>query len=138
MIKSFLICDSNGIPFFSQGFNINNNKDYAPLFSGFISTISTIGRELFNEEIATINFGIEASSPSKIMILSRDFYGLDKKIFFIFLCEDEIDYRKVNQFISYILVEARNLLKNFTNFPPEKLQSKISRIIDTVKLFDIE
>jgi len=136
MIKSFLICDSNGIPFYSKKIDMSIDDHYASLFSGLISAISIVGKKLFNEEIATINFGI--NSRAKIMILSRDFYGMSKKIFFIFLCEDEINHNKINRFITNILIEARVLLKNYFPYHQNELEKKVSRIIKSIGLFDIE
>ena len=94
MIKSILICDSRGYAFYSRIFDKNLTGYDSTLFSGFISAIGTIGRELFKEEIATISFGYDSNAPN-IVVLSKDFFGTDKRIYFVFLTQGDIDLQKV-------------------------------------------
>jgi len=128
MIKAFLICDSNGIPFYSKIFD--SRIDYEPsIFSGLISAISTIGKTIFKEELATINFGIKSNAT--IIILYRDFYGIEKKIIFVFLAEGTIDHNKIRQFTSHILIETKVYLKNFDHKLNNGFEKKIEKIIDS-------
>lgn len=133
MIRSLLICNNSGFPFYA---NLESNSDYDPsLFSGLISAISMLGKELFQEEIATINFGV--NSKSSIVILSRDFFGSDKKIFFVFLCENGIDHKKIKQFTSLVLMETKNSLKIDSPVDDEATTKKIDKIVKSTGILEL-
>jgi len=130
-IKSFLICNSDGLPFYSKKID-QNFEDYDPhLFSGWISAISIIGKKLFHEEIATLSFGI--NKKASIVILPREFFGFDKVIFFVFLCENEIDHKKLRQLCTNILIEAKGYLKTVPLQSDERFKLKIDKVVDSMK-----
>ena len=131
MIKSFLICNSDGLPFYSKVID-KNFKDYDPhLFSGWISAISIIGKKLFQEEIATLSFGI--NKKASIVILPREFFGFDKVIFFVFLSENEIDHKKLRQLCTNILIEAKEYLKTVPLESDQRFKMKIDKVVDSMK-----
>ena len=70
MIKSLLICDSQGFPFYSKTFDPKFPIIDDLLLSGLISAIETIGKALFNEEIATVSFG-EGKSKKFLSIVTK-------------------------------------------------------------------
>lgn len=127
MIKSILICDSRGYAFYSRIFDKNLTGYDSILFSGFISAIGTIGRELFKEEIATISFGYDSNAPN-IVVLSKDFFGTDKRIYFVFLTQGDIDLKKVKDVCTNIYINNKDSLKNSKINKP--LQETIDKIID--------
>ena len=127
MIKSILICDSRGYAFYSRVFDKNLKGYDSTLFSGFISAIGKIGRELFKEEIATISFGYDSNSPN-IVVLSKDFFETDKRIYFVFLTQGDIDLKKVKNVCTNIYINNKDSLKNSKITKP--LQEKIDKIID--------
>ena len=131
MIKSFLICNSDGLPFYSKKID-QNFKDYDPhLFSGWISAISIIGKKLFQEEIATLSFGI--NKKASIVILPREFFGFDKVIFFVFLIQDEIDHKQLRQLCTNILIESKEYLKTVPLQSDERFKLKIDKVVDSMK-----
>ena len=127
MIKSMLICDSRGYAFYSRVFDKELKVYDSALFSGFISAIGTIGRELFKEEIATISFGYNANAPN-IIVLSKDFFGTDKRIYFVFVTQGDIDLKKVKDVCTNIYINNKDALKNSKINKP--LQEKIDKIVE--------
>ncbi len=122
-----LICDSRGYAFYSWIFD-KKLLDYdSTLFSGFISAIGTIGRELFKEEIATISFGYNSNAPN-IVVLSKDFFGTDKRIYFVFLTQGDIDLKKVKDVRTNIYINNKESLKHSKINKP--LQEKIDKIVE--------
>jgi len=127
MIKSILICDSRGYAFYSRILDEQIPNYDSALLSGFISAIGTIGRELFKEEIATISFGYQKDAPS-IIVLSKDFFGTEKRIYFVFLIQGEIDLKKIKKVSTNIYIQNKDALKNSKiNFPQ---QEKIDKIVE--------
>lgn len=127
MIKSILICDSRGYAFYSRILDKKLNQYDSALFSGFISAIGTIGRELFNEEIATISFGYDENSPN-IIVLSKDFYGTEKKIYFVFLTQGKIDLKPIREICTNIYIHNKDELKK--SVANNALKDKIDKIIN--------
>ena len=125
--KLQILIDRGGYAFYSRIFD-KNLKDYdSSLFSGFISAIGTIGRELFKEEIATISFGYNSNDPS-IVVLSKDVFGTDKRIYFVFLTQGDIDLKKVKDVCTNIYIQNKQSLK--TSKINKPLQEKIDKIVD--------
>lgn len=129
MILTFLICDSTGFSFYSRNFNDNSNKIEPALLSGLISAMGTVGRKLFNEEIATISFGENAKNS--ITIISKEIFGSDISIYFVFLTEGDFDVKRLRGLCTHIWIETKSVLKN-----PDALMknpaiiSKIDRLVD--------
>lgn len=127
MIKSLLICDSRGYAFYSKIFDKDLESYDSALFSGFISAIGTLGRELFKEEIATISFGYNENSPN-IIVLSKDFYGTDKRIYFVFLTQGKIDLKPIREVCTNIYINNKEELKK--SMVNNALKDKIDKIVN--------
>lgn len=127
MIKSLLICDSRGYAFYSKIFDKDLESYDSALFSGFISAIGTLGRELFKEEIATISFGYNEHSPN-IIVLSKDFYGTDKRIYFVFLTQGKIDLKPVREVCTNIYIHNKEELKK--SMVNNALRDRIDKIVN--------
>ena len=127
MIITFNICDSTGFSFYSRNFKNEEDKMDPVLLSGLISAIGTVGKKLFNEEIATIAFGENAKNS--ITIISKEIFGEGKSIYFVFLTKGEADIKKLRALCTNIFIETKNVLKH-----PDQINNstidKIDRIID--------
>jgi len=126
MIKSFLVCDSIGYPFYSKRTNSSIQEFEPEILSGLLSAISTIGKNLFNKEIANITFGDNAEFG--ITIISKELFGKDKSIYFVFVSEGSIDLKKARSLCTNIFIETKQVLKN----PHEaklNIEDKIDRIL---------
>jgi len=86
---------------------------------------------LFQEEIATLSFGIK--NKASIVILPREFFGFDKVIFFVFLISNEIDHKKLRQLCTNILIEAKGYLKTVPLQSDERFKIKIDKVVDSMK-----
>ena len=108
MIKSILVCDSQGYPFYSKKFDPNMGEIDPTIFSGLISAIGAIGKELFKEEIATISYG----DKYEIAIITKELFGDKKSIYFVFLIEGEPDLKLMKQLSTNIFIETKHVLKD--------------------------
>ena len=127
MIKSFLICDSSGFSFYSKKVDQKFEDIQPELLSGLISAIGTIGRELVKEEIATISYG--DNDKFQLTIISKEIFGSDKILYFVFILEGESDIKKMRQLCTNIFIEAKHVLKNPHNGGVD-IQGKIDRLLD--------
>ncbi|MFX0106250.1 MAG: hypothetical protein ACFE75_12290 [Candidatus Hodarchaeota archaeon] len=108
MIKSILICDSQGYPFYSKKFDPNMGEIDPTIFSGLISAIGAIGKQLFKEEIATISYG----ENYEITIITKDLLGDQKSIYFVFLIEGDKNIKLMKQLSTNIFIETKHVLKD--------------------------
>lgn len=108
MIKSILICDSQGYPFYSKNFDSNLGEIDPTIFSGLISAIGAIGKELFKEDIATISYG----EKYEITIITKELFGDRKSIYFVFLLQGERDLKLMRQLSTNIFIETKHVLKD--------------------------
>ncbi len=108
MIKSILICDSQGYPFYLKKIDPNMAEMDSSIFSGLISAISTIGKQLFNEDIATITYG----DKYKITIITKELLQIEKTIYFVFLVEGEADLKLMRRLSTNIFIETKHVLKD--------------------------
>ena len=108
MIKSILVCDSQGYPFYSKKFDSNLGEIDPTIFSGLISAIGAIGKELFKEEIATISYG----DKYEIAIITKELFGNEKSIYFVFIIEGEPDLKLMKQLSTNIFIETKHVLKD--------------------------
>ena len=130
MISSMLICDNQGLPFYSKIVSKESklNGEFQPeLLSGLISAIGTIGKSLFNEEIATINFGTEKNG-FKIVTYTKELFGQNRVIYFVFMTKGEIDQKLIKNLCTTIYMEAKNTLKEPS--VDMNIKEKVDRIID--------
>lgn len=127
MIKSVLICDSVGYPFYSRKIDPNIGEIDPTIFSGLISAIGAIGKELFKEEIATITYG----ENYEITIITKELFGNEKSIYFVFLIEGEADLKLMKRLSTNIFIETKQALKN-PNGAKLDIKQKVDRILDNL------
>jgi len=123
MIKSILICDSQGYPFYSKKFDSNMGNIDPTIFSGLISAIGAIGKQLFKEEIATISYG----DKYEIAIITKEIFGTQKSIYFVFIIEGEPDFKLMKQLSTNIFIETKQVLKD-----PDTTQTDIKEKVDKI------
>jgi len=126
MIKLLLITDSTGFPFYSKYFDKKYIQFESTLLSGLISAIGTVGKTLFNEEIATISFG-ENEANNKIIIVSKELISIGKVIYFVFIVQGNYNFKLMSQLATHIFIETKNVLKNNIN-----LKQDLAPIIDNI------
>lgn len=129
MIKSFIICDSRGYPFYSRTIDKDFKDIDSAMFSGLISAIGSVGKELFNEQIATITYGL-GNATSSIVVVAKEFISLNKSIFFVFLVQGECNHVLIKQVSTSIFIETKNKLKN-PELIKDSVKEKIDRIIES-------
>ncbi|MBD3215216.1 MAG: hypothetical protein GF311_21595 [Candidatus Lokiarchaeota archaeon] len=115
MIEKLLICDSQGYPFYTKDFDSAIPSIDQALLSGLISTIGTLGRQLFKKEIANITFGTGVSQ-SHIFIVTKELLSEGKSIYFVFFMKGECDQKLVKDISTTIFIENKNMLKRSKNF----------------------
>ena len=126
-LKSMLICDNGGLPFYSRNFDDFIQIDDA-LLSGLLSAIGTIGKTLFKQEIATIKFG-EGNEISRILVITRELFSSHRQIFFVFFYTDSINIARLRSVATLIFMEAKIAFKNQT--PETKVVGElIDKILD--------
>jgi hypothetical protein len=130
MIQKLLICNDSGFPFFTRDFD-DTLPDIDPaLLSGLISSIGTLGNELFKKKIAQINFGSEGNG-SFIYIVSKEILFENKSIFFVFFMKNELDDKLAKELSTQIFIENKAILKiperRFT-----EISEKVNLIIDNL------
>jgi len=125
MIKSVLVCDSEGYPFYSRKIDSNMGEIDPTIFSGLISAIGAIGKELFKEEIATITYG----EKYEITIITKELFGNQKSIYFVFLIEGNADLKLMKQLSTNIFIETKNVLKD-PLFARQDIKEKVDRILN--------
>ncbi|UCC19932.1 MAG: hypothetical protein JSV62_01245 [Promethearchaeota archaeon] len=127
MIKSILVCDSQGYPFYSKKFDSNLGEIDPTIFSGLISAIGAIGKELFKEDIATISYG----EKYEITIITKELFGEKKLIYFVFLIEGEIDLKLMRKLSTNIFIETKHVLKD-PSAAKLDIKEKVDRILENL------
>lgn len=128
MIKSFLVCDSEGYPFYSRTIEKGLVEIDKTMLSGLISAIGTIGKKLFNQELATITYG-SGKNTSNIIIISKKILTTQKVIYFVFFTQEECNHNLMNQISTTIFIETKPMLKN-SKIANESINKKIDDILD--------
>lgn len=123
MIKSILVCDSQGYPFYSKKLDPNLDEINPAIFSGLISAIGAIGKKLFKEEIATITYG----ENYEITIITKELFGDQKSIYFVFVIEGDVDLKSMKQISTNIFIETKHVLKD-----PSSAQLDIKEKVDRI------
>ncbi|MHA1803384.1 MAG: hypothetical protein ACTSU4_02490 [Promethearchaeota archaeon] len=127
MIQRILICDSRGYPFYSRKIDNNLPEIDKILLSGFISSIGTLGSELFNKKVASITFG-EDFDKSHVYVVTREFLSEKKTIYFVFFMKGECNTKLAKEISTTIFIESKNELKKTdANI---RIDKKIDTIID--------
>lgn len=127
MIKSILICDSIGYPFYSRKIDPKIGEIEPTIFSGLISAIGAIGKELFKEEIATITYG----ENYEITIITQELLGNQKSIYFVFIIEGERDLKLMKKLSTNVFIETKHALKD-PNGAKLDIKQKVDRILDNL------
>ncbi len=125
MIKSILVCDSEGYPFYSKKIDQSLGDIDPAILSGLISAIGVIGKQIFKEEIATISYG----ENYEITIITKELLGDEKIIYFVFLLEGEPDLPLMKKLSTNIFIETKHVLKDPTS-AKLNIKQKVDRIID--------
>jgi hypothetical protein len=129
MILSILICDSTGYPFYGRKLNPSIGDMDPAIFSGLISAIGVIGKQLFKEEIATISYG----ENYEITIITKELFGDSKSIYFVFLIEGDPDLTLMKKLSTNIFIETKQVLKD-PSVAKLDIEKKVDRIIDNTLL----
>ena len=108
MIKSILVCDSKGYPFYSKKLDPHIDEIDSTIFSGLISAIGAIGKHLFKEDLATISYGERYG----ITIITKELFGDKKSIYFVFVIEGKMDIKLMRQLSTNIFIETKHVLKD--------------------------
>ncbi len=124
MIQSILICDDSGYPFYSKKFDPNLDDMDPTIFSGLISAIGVIGKQLFKEDIATISYG----ENNEIIIITKEFLEDQKTIYFVFIIEGEADLKLIKQLSTNIFIETKQVLRDPTSKKLD-IKKKVDRIL---------
>ena len=127
MIKSVLICDSVGYPFYSRKMDPKIGEIDPTIFSGLISAIGAIGKELFKEDIATITYG----ENYEITIITQELFGNQKSIYFVFIIEGDRDIKLMKKLSTNIFIETKQVLKD-PNGAKLDIKLKVDRILDNI------
>ncbi len=128
MIKSILICDSVGYPFYSRNLNSKFGQIDPTIFSGLISAIGAIGKELFREDIATIEYG----DNYEITIITKELFGNHNKvIYFVYIFEGNKDLKLMKNLSTNIFIETKQVLKD-NSITKLNIKEKVDRIIDNL------
>lgn len=134
MIRSLLICDSLGHPFFSRRIDVKMEQIDDALLGGLISAIGSLGKNLFKQEIATITFGMGnkniSNDQSSIVIVSKDLFFEDKIIYFVFFIQGECNHQLTREIATTIFIETKQILKHPFDVQAD-VRTKVNKIIDT-------
>ncbi|MHA2008318.1 MAG: hypothetical protein ACXABO_11830 [Promethearchaeota archaeon] len=125
MILSILVSDSTGYPFYSRKIEPSIGDIDPAIFSGLISAIGAIGKQLFREEIATISYG----DNYEITIITKELFGDKKVIYFVFLIEGDPDLSLMKKLSTKIFIETKHVLKDPYSAQLD-IQQKVDRILD--------
>lgn len=128
MIKSFLICDSNGYPFYSRVVDESLEKIEPMLLSGLISAIGTLGKQLFTEEIATITFG-EGKNLYHIVTHTKELLFESKVIYFVFITKGDLNMGEIRKLVTNIFIETKQVLKDPSGIK-DNIKDKVDNIVD--------
>ncbi|MFX1418163.1 MAG: hypothetical protein ACFE9N_04490 [Promethearchaeota archaeon] len=127
MIKSILICDSQGYPFYSKKLDQDLGEIDPTIFSGLISAIGAIGKELFKEDIATISYG----EKYEITIITKELFGEKRLIYFVFVIEGDMDLKLMRQLSTNIFIETKHVLKDPYSAKLD-IKEKVDRILENL------
>ncbi|MFW9819809.1 MAG: hypothetical protein ACFFE5_09385 [Candidatus Thorarchaeota archaeon] len=124
MIKSILICDSQGYPFYSKKLDKDLGDIDPTIFSGLLSAIGAIGKQLFKEDIATISYG----EKYEVVIITKELFGDQKSIYFVFVIEGGRDLKLMRRLSTNIFIETKHVLKD-PSVAKLDIQEKVDKIL---------
>ncbi len=116
MLESLLIHDTSGTSIYHRNFRESFKFGDPTLVSGLISAIDSIGQQLFSKQIAVVTYGEDNISNidepiSKILVFSRDLFGQEKHINFVFFSTGDISMKVLREVVTTIFLEIKTLLK---------------------------
>ena len=121
-----LITDSHGIPFYYRSLNefedLNKN-----LFSGLIYSIGQIGKQIFNQNLATIHFGTTHSTH--LVIITKSIFSEKRVLYFAFFIEGDCDNILMREISSSVFIETKTLLK-VEGRDDQEIQATIDEFMD--------
>jgi hypothetical protein len=124
MIKSVLVCDSQGYPFYFKTLDKDLGEIDPTIFRGLLSAIGTIGKQLFKEDIATISYG----EKYEVVIITKELFGDEKSIYFVFVIEGEKDLKLMRRLSTNIFIETKHVLKDPSTAKLD-IQEKVDKIL---------
>ncbi|MFX0022341.1 MAG: hypothetical protein ACFE9S_08430 [Candidatus Hermodarchaeota archaeon] len=124
MIKSVLVCDSQGYPFYSKKLDKDLGDIDPTIFSGLLSAIGAIGKQLFKDDIATISYG----EKYEVVIITKELFGDEKSIYFVFVIEGEKDLKLMRRLSTNIFIETKHVLKD-PSAAKLDIQEKVDKIL---------
>jgi len=137
MINYLLICDSHGFTHFNKAFTEKYNKLDYDLFGGFLSALTQVGNALFQKTLAKVLFGENLNEI--ITIITKEFFDKEYKIYFIFLTEKDIPFKKLRGISDGIYIHIRALVCNNTaNRENGRIEEKVNNFLTNLKFEDNE
>ncbi len=132
MLESLLITDSTGTALCHRKFRESFKSVEPSLLSGLISAIDSIGRQVFNKELAVVTYGEDNLSSidetvGKIVVISKDLFAQDKRINFVFFSTGDCSMKILRQVVTTLYIELKNLLRD-----EQPDYNKIGLIVDKV------
>jgi hypothetical protein len=124
MIKSVLVCDSQGYPFYSKKLDNDLGEIDPTIFSGLLSAIGAIGKQLFKEDIATISYG----EKYEVVIITKELFGDQKSIYFVFVIEGDKNLKLMRRLSTNIFIETKHVLKD-SSVDKQDIQEKVDKIL---------
>ncbi len=132
MLEYLLICDTAGQSLYHRKFRESFKISEPSLLSGLISEVDSIGRQVFNKQVAVVTFGEDSlasidESVSKIVVISKELFGQDKRINFVFFSTGDCSMKILRQVVTTLYMEIKNLINDEHPDNP-----KIGLIVDKV------
>lgn len=125
-IITLLITNSAGLPLYSKDFAENPLKTDPSLITSMISAISILGRELFNEQIATISYGFK--NKYNISIITKTSFNKEMEVFFVFFSNAPPDLKHLRSLSAKIYIEIKSILLN-DDRNLNIIQKKVDRLL---------
>ncbi|MHA1518639.1 MAG: hypothetical protein ACTSVZ_06350 [Promethearchaeota archaeon] len=128
------ICDSKGFPFYTRIFGGYTEVDGA-LLSGLVSVIGNLGKQIFNQDIATIKFGA-AEEATTMVVVAKDLYSEKKIIYFVFYLKGEYKNQLIKEVSTALFIENKIQLCS-TDFEADPIKDRVDNLI-SVKFNDFK
>ena len=125
-IDAIFITDRTGINYYDRqfnGFSINEPS----LMTGLLSAMSSVGREIFNKDIANLTFG-EGKNTINIALIIKDIQRLSKRIFFVFI-HNHSNINDLKGMATNIFITVKNLF-NLKIPDTQMFKQKVDKLID--------
>jgi hypothetical protein len=135
-IEAILICNSDGLPFYSKIFGNGILLNDMSLLSGLITAIDVMGSEIFGRHVAIITYRDDAISHNdsnnngnQIIIISKDIFSHDQHINFVYYTSINCPISIVRQITTHIFMEIKVFLQaEIPNY--QKIKEIADKIIE--------